>query len=262
MNNELMLGQSQPYEERYNPDLLRSVARADARARLPDVRFYGEDLWTAFELSWLAPTGKPHIAIAEFLVPQDSPNIIESKSLKYYLNAYNQTVVQNIDELRECLTRDLSTAAGAAIKVVLYSLKAYADKRQRAEVVGECIDGLELKPSASTPRVETLQLGLRRVRKTLYSRLLRSRCPVTGQPDWASVWVGYEGTEVIPQSLLAYLVSFRQHQGFHEHCVEKIYTDIWQAAQPSKLWVYARYTRRGAWILIRFAARNPCHHPM
>lgn len=243
------LGKPVVYAGSYDPGLLFPIARADKRAELgigADLPFIGIDIWNAFELSWLDARGKPRVAIAEFRVPAESPNIVESKSFKLYLNSYMQTRVPDTDTLRAQLARDLGAAAGAPVSVVLTTPTA----KQAAPVgplEGEVIDDLPIEVTHyGPPRPDLLYVNPdAMVEETLVSHLLKSNCPVTGQPDWASLQIHYTGARLGRDGLLRYLVSFREHNDFHEQCVERVFMDILRECAPSRLSVYARYTRRG-----------------
>jgi 7-cyano-7-deazaguanine reductase len=244
------LGQSVAYADRYDPGLLFPIPRASSRAALgigDSLPFHGVDVWNAHELSWLDSRGKPEVAIAEFRVPADSPAIIESKSFKLYLNSFNRERLGDAVALREQLVADLSAAAGAQVGVVLTLAADFAEVA-RGEPEGESIDAQALDfddygpPNAELLRVEDDAIG---VSECLVSNLLKSNCPVTGQPDWASVQIRYQGARIDRAGLLRYLVSFREHAEFHEHCVERIYVDVMRRCAPASLSVYARYTRRG-----------------
>ncbi|ARP94830.1 NADPH-dependent 7-cyano-7-deazaguanine reductase QueF [Bordetella genomosp. 13] len=244
------LGLSVPYPTEYDPGLLFPVSRALNRAALPLERgdrlpFHGADIWTAYEISWLNAKGKPRVAMATFTVPADSPNLIESKSFKLYLNSFNQTRLDNAQALRERLERDLSAAAGAPVELD-FVLPQRFGQQQMAELDGIDLDKLDVEIDTYQPAPELLRCADGPVREeTLCSRLLKSNCPVTGQPDWGSVQIRYRGRPIDHEALLKYIVSFRQHAGFHEHCVETIYADVMRACAPQELTVYARYTRRG-----------------
>lgn len=242
------LGQSVSYPSQYDPSLLFPIPRAENRAalRLHEAPpFHGADIWTAYELSWLNARGKPRVAVATFTVPADSPFLIESKSFKLYLNSFNQTRLENAQELRERLSRDLGAAAGAPVELDLVLPAAFGRLRM-AELEGIDLDRLDVEIEHYEPAPQLLRCAEGEVRtETLCSRLLKSNCPVTGQPDWGSVQVRYRGRPIDREALLKYIVSFRQHAEFHEHCVERIYTDLMRACQPETLTVYARYTRRG-----------------
>ncbi len=243
------LGKPVAYTSQYDPHLLFPIARAGKRAELgiaEELPFIGVDIWNAFELSWLDARGKPRVALAEFRVPAASPNIIESKSLKLYLNSYMQTQIGNTDILRAQLAADLSAAAGAPVTVVLNT----PTSRQSALIEnldGELIDDLPIEISHyGPPQPELLSTYPEAiVEESLVSHLLKSNCPVTGQPDWASVQIHYQGARLSREGLLRYLVSYREHNDFHEQCVERIFMDILAQCAPRRLAVYARYTRRG-----------------
>lgn len=242
------LGRVTRYPERFDPGLLYPMERAAGRtgpvaAGSPGL--HGADLWVAYELSWLAPGGVPRVAIAEFEVPCDSPRLIESKSLKLYLNSCNQTVFAGPEALRRQLAADLSAAAGAPVAVRLYSLADYG-RRGLAAPPGLSIDAAEVADPPPQPCPERLRaLPGAVVSEVLHSDLLKTNCPVTGQPDWATLVVAYRGPPIDRGALLAYVISLRHHSDFHEHCVERIFGDLWQRVRPEQLLVAARYTRRG-----------------
>lgn len=242
------LGKAAGYVDVYSPDLLFSIGRAGNRARLSagtNRPAMGADIWTAFELSWLNEKGKPVVATATITVPADSPNIIESKSMKLYFNSLNQSRFPNTDTVVALIRRDLSQAAGAHVAVDLYASGAPPDTTIVA-LAGELLDDLDISFDQFSPDATLLRCGPRhQPHTTLVSHLLKSNCPVTGQPDWASVQIAYSGQEIDRAQLLRYIVSFRQHAGFHEHCVETIFDDIMRVCRPDVLTVYARYTRRG-----------------
>lgn len=243
------LGRNVAYASRYDAGLLFPIARATGRAELglgDALPFDGVDVWNAYELSWLDTRGKPEIALAEFRIPATSPNIVESKSFKLYLNGYNQERVASIDALCERLVHDLSAAAGAPVAVALLPPVRFGSLSLH-ELDGDSIDALPLDvddygpPNPAHLRAD----GSTPVAETLVSNLLKSNCPVTGQPDWASVRIRYRGPRIEREGLLRYLVSFREHAGFHEQCVERIFVDLLRCCEPDALEVYARYTRRG-----------------
>lgn len=244
------LGKSSEYVATYTPELLYPIPRAAKWAELglsaESLPYQGVDVWNCYELSWLLPSGKPVVAIAEFSVPADSPNIIESKSFKLYLNSLNQSVFATQGELQAVLVKDLSAAAGKPVGVRIRSL-AQISAEGVADLPGPCIDELDIEVhSYDHPRPELLRCDASRsVEESLHSHLLKSNCPVTSQPDWGSVVVEYRGAALDHASLLAYIVSFRQHSDFHEQCVERMFLDLQRLLRPEKLTVYARYVRRG-----------------
>lgn len=244
------LGQQTQYIAHYAPELLFPIARSESRQQLAmnERPFYGVDVWTGYELSWLNAQGKPIVAVAEFFFPCASPNIVESKSFKLYLNSLNQTRFENIQNLTETLVRDLSLACGASVEVKLYSAQHLNEMGSLAlgRLSGDCLDDLALEIDTYHPQPEFLVAdNAQIVSQTWHSHLLKSNCPVTGQPDWASVSVSYQGAKISPEGLLRYIVSFREHQDFHENCVERMFNDILQRCAPERLTVFARYTRRG-----------------
>ncbi|PKM06353.1 MAG: NADPH-dependent 7-cyano-7-deazaguanine reductase QueF [Gammaproteobacteria bacterium HGW-Gammaproteobacteria-4] len=242
------LGKPVGYTDQHDPSLLFPVARAGNRAALGlgDVLpFHGTDIWNAYELGWLDARGKPRVVLAEFRIPADSPHLVESKSFKLYLNSFAQTRLDHSEALRNLLVADLSQAAGAAVKVVLTPVTSTSVCVETLS--GECIDDLPIGiDHYGPPRPEFLRHDAEAVvEESLVSHLLRSNCPVTGQPDWGSVQIAYRGPRIDRAGLLRYLISFRQHSEFHEHCVERIFVDVLARCAPTQLSVYARYTRRG-----------------
>ncbi|WP_265534003.1 NADPH-dependent 7-cyano-7-deazaguanine reductase QueF [Pseudomonas saponiphila] len=244
------LGKSSEYISTYTPSLLFPIPRAAKWAELglsaDTLPYKGVDFWNCFELSWLLPSGKPVVAIGEFSIPADSPNIIESKSFKLYLNSLNQTPFVDRAALEATLREDLSAAAGKPVVVRIRSL-GEVEAEGVVALPGVCIDDLDISvDSYAHPRPELLRCDASRVvEESVHSHLLKSNCPVTSQPDWGSVVVEYRGAALNHASLLAYLVSFRQHSDFHEQCVERIFLDLQRLLKPEKLTVYARYVRRG-----------------
>ncbi|OUM03402.1 NADPH-dependent 7-cyano-7-deazaguanine reductase QueF [Variovorax sp. JS1663] len=250
------LGRASAYVDRYDAGLLFPIPRATQREAMGiaahPLPFFGADLWTAFELSWLNPRGKPQLAIAHFTIPCETPNIIESKSFKLYLNSFNSTVFASAEAVRERLRADLSEAVwrgadrSAAIGVKLMASDLF-DREQVQELDGVDLDRLDIECTQYLPAPELLSSDTTQapVSEALCSRLLKSNCLVTGQPDWGSVQIRYSGPQIDQAGLLAYIVSFRNHNEFHEPCAERMFQDIWQRCQPTKLAVYARYTRRG-----------------
>ena len=241
------LGHATHYAERYDAGLLFPVDRAPQRAALgigASLPFRGFDLWNAYELSWLDAAGKPQVAIATFAVPAESPCLVESKSVKLYLTSFNQSRFAAEGDVARTIAEDLSRATGAAVDVALTPPKGFADLPHR-ELAGVCLDSLPAAFDRFEPAPEALSARGGAVAETLCTRLFRSVCPVTGQPDFASVQLAYRGARIDHAGLLRYLVSFRRHPGFHEHCVERIFADVWQRCRPEALSVYARFTRRG-----------------
>ena len=248
MPHDSTLGKDTRYPDRYDPGLLFPIARAPARAELgigAVLPFAGVDIWNAYELSWLDPRGKPVIALAEFRVPADSPNLVESKSFKLYLNSFNRERCADAAEVRTRFERDLGVATGAAVEVDLLPTQRF-DACVIGKLEGESIDHLQVDiDNYGPPDASVLHRAGEAVEETLVSDLLKSNCPVTGQPDWASLQVSYAGPCIDRAGLLRYLVSFRDHAGFHEQCVERIFVDLLHQCAPTRLEVYARYTRRG-----------------
>jgi 7-cyano-7-deazaguanine reductase len=242
------LGQKTAYIADYNPGLLFAIARQESRDLLninADLPFFGCDIWTAYELSWLNAMGKPEVAVAEFCLPCESPFIVESKSFKLYLNSFNQSKFSSFNEVAHCLTKDLSFVAGATVQVNMLSLQE-SSLLVNKELDGTLIDKLYISADVYRPQPNFLSSDSTvPVNEKLYSHLLKSNCPVTGQPDWASIFLEYRGPKIHQENLLRYIISFREHQDFHENCVERIFMDVFTRCKPEFLSVYARYNRRG-----------------
>jgi 7-cyano-7-deazaguanine reductase len=243
------LGKPSSYTEQYDASLLFPIARRNARDQIgigATLPFFGTDIWNAYELSWLNTRGKPQIAIATFYVPADSPNIVESKSFKLYLGSFAHTQFDSIDTVRDTIKRDVSAACGSSVSLHLYPPAEFS-KLGLDEFEGTSLDRLDLDTDVYLPDASLLKAALDEapVEETLFSNLLKSNCPVTGQPDWGSVQIHYVGPQIDHAGLLRYIISYRNHTGFHEQCVEKIFLDVMRMCQPVKLAVYARYTRRG-----------------
>ena len=242
-SQDLPLGRTVDYPRHYDPGLLFPIARSVGRSALQlddALPFVGHDRWHAYELSWLDARGKPKVATATFTVPAQSPQLIESKSLKLYLNAFNATRFDSDAAVRARIAEDLSRAAGAPVDV------AFGLPEMAGADGATLIDTLELAiDDYGPPNATHLQCGADVVAETLCSQLLKSNCPVTGQPDWAEVHIAYRGPRIDQAGLLRYLVSFRDHAEFHEQCVERIFVDLLARCAPQALSVEARYTRRG-----------------
>ncbi|MBQ0759059.1 NADPH-dependent 7-cyano-7-deazaguanine reductase QueF [uncultured Zhongshania sp.] len=261
------LGEKVNYPSQYDPSCLHPILRKQGRdglgidATMP-LPFAGVDIWNAYELSWLNESGKPQVACAEFRFPADSPNIIESKSFKLYLNSFNQSRFRDASAVQQTLAEDLSAASGAEVQASVFTPDRWGEAYQIAKPEGECLDDLDINPCFYAPNAELLEVSGDAVySEILYSHLLRSRCPVTSQPDWASVEIRYRGTKINREQLLAYIVSFREHDEFHEHCVERIFSDISRRCEPEFLAVYARYTRRGGLDINPWRSSDPVFDP-
>lgn len=248
MTDELPLGKQVAYNFSYDPLLLCPIPRQLGREATGTSdaagSWQGEDIWNIYELSWLSPSGRPEVAMAELRVPASSPNLIESKSLKLYCNSFNMSGFASFAKVRETMHHDLSEAAGADVGIVLLGPEEFGGVRF-TEPDGICLDELNIENVSYTFDPSLLRLETGGTRQTLFSRLFRSCCPVTGQPDWATVSVNYEGERIAAEGLLRYLVSYREHTGFHEACVERIFSDIMSRCRPEELTVSARFTRRG-----------------
>lgn len=241
------LGHDVSYPTAYDASLLFPVNRSLNRQQLnPPAQWYGSDIWNGYELSWLNAKGKPVVALGRFEFPYDSPFLVESKSFKLYLNSFNEERFDSTEHVLQRIQHDLSKASGAQVKVQLHVVNG-REQWQIRPLQGTCIDDLDISIEHYEPAPELLGCvpGGAVVTECLVSDLLKSNCPVTGQPDWGSVQVCYTGPQIDPASLLRYIVSLRRHTEFHEHCVEKMFCDIQKTCSPENLMVYARYTRRG-----------------
>lgn len=251
-----LLGKDTQYPTTYQPEILFPISRAQARENYAHIEgiYKGKDWWHIFEISWLNAKGIPQVAIGRMILPASSPNLIESKSLKLYFNSMNFTQFDSKEVFIATVEQDLSKAAEAEVKLDLFQVDDLAISQPR----GICIDDQEPTNLVNHPDASLLSLDERaetqaeNIEVQLFSHLLRSNCPVTGQPDWGTVFIRYQGKKPCYPSILAYIISYRQHNGFHEQCVEQIFADIWQILKPEKLMVYATYTRRGGLDI------NPC----
>ncbi len=261
------LGKPAPYVDQYDASLLFPISRSTKRAEIGvtgALPFLGADLWTAFELSWLNLRGKPQVALAHITVPCESPNIVESKSFKLYLNSFTNSRFVDAQEVRERIRTDISEAvwrggvvqAAVGVKMLLPDM---FDREPIHEIDGLSLDRLDIECTRFTPAPDLLKSATHEapVSEVLCSNLLKSNCLVTGQPDWASVQISYFGPQIEQEGLLQYLVSFRNHNEFHEQCVERIFMDIWTRCKTQKLTVYARYTRRGGLDINPFRTSVP-----
>lgn len=250
--DELPLGKQVAAADGYDKNLLVAIPRKLTRDVLginnDQLPFYGEDIWQAFELSWLNQRGKPVVAVGRFSIPCDSWAIVESKSLKLYLNALNQTHFESVAALSACIQQDLSDLLQTDVNLDIQVLNASLPKSfQPAVIKGSCLDGLDIQVNdyQVNPGLLSLDESRGEVRETLYTHLLRSLCPVTSQPDWGSVVIDYTGMAIDHKSLLAYLISYRQHQEFHEQCIERIFMDLLRFIACKELTVQGFYLRRG-----------------
>jgi len=240
------LGRATPHSDHYDAALLFAVPRALQREALGltgDLPFTGVDMWTAYELTWLDPHGKPAIAIASFAVPCASPSLVESKSVKRYLGSFAQSQFAGDAEVRTTIARDIGAACGAS--VIVNVSDSIAGAPASALLAGISLDGQPLVIDCYDVDARLLTASAPSVVETLTTELFRSQCPVTGQPDYASVQITYKGPRIDQAALLRYLVSYRRHAGFHEYCVERIFVDVMARCACSRLSVYARFTRRG-----------------
>ena len=247
------LGEAAKYSEGYSTERLFPMPRVEGRSTVgleQAPAWVGADVWTGYEFSWLNTRGKPQVAVLRITVDAASTHIVESKSMKLYLNGYAQTRFDHADEVRGRLTADLSVAFGAQVQVALLALDD--SQLEVALPAGQSLDDVDIEISdyQRNPSLLALSSGnvatdSKPVSEALITHLFRSLCPVTAQPDWASLTVAYTGAAIDRAGLLKYLVSYRQHQAFHETTIERIYTDIWQRCQPQRLQVRGYFLRRG-----------------
>ena len=246
----LKLGQKTEYASQYDRTLLQPVPRALNRDGLGITQnqpfIIGADIWTAYEISWLNEKGLPQVAIADIYLDYQSQNLIESKSFKLYLNSFNQSKFTDINSVQQTMQRDLSECAQGYVKVRLNSVAVY-DSQKIDHLQGDCIDEQDIEITSYEFNADWLKdcVSDEIVEEKLVSHLLKSNCLITNQPDWGTLHIHYVGKKIDHEKLLHYVVSFRQHNEFHEQCVERIFCDLMHYAKPEKLTVYARYTRRG-----------------
>ncbi len=243
------LGQSSSYDLTYNPNRLYPIPRANKRAEIGldpiKLPFYGFDCWNHYEVSWLNEKGKPMVAVAEIIYDCETPYIIESKSLKLYFNSFNNTMFKDTDAVKQTIIKDLSGRIVGQVSVQLSHLREIQSTRLALVMPGKCLDDLDIPCDVYTVEPSFLKVDPVLIEETVYSDLLKSNCLVTNQPDWASVQITYKGQRINHEGLLKYLVSFRNHNEFHEQCIERIFADIMRHCVPDSLTVYGRYTRRG-----------------
>ncbi len=248
MADESPLGRRTDYPDTYTPALLFAIPRTESRAPLgigEPLPFHGVDIWNAWELTWLSASGCPRVATAEIRIPADSPNLVESKSLKLYLNSFAMSPFDSVAAVARTITSDLGACTGAAVSVDLAE-PAETEGRSTGRLPGTLLDDLDIACGADDVDADALTSDpADPVRESLHTHLLRSLCPVTAQPDTGSLLIDYEGPRIDRAGLLRYVVSFRRHQDFHEACVERIYSDLFARCAPERLTVYARYQRRG-----------------
>jgi len=243
------LGQQTHYDQCYNPQRLYPLSRTSKRVEIgidpQKLPFYGFDCWNHYEVSWLNLKGKPMVASAEIIYDCSSPNIVESKSLKLYFNSLNNTKFSGSFELEKTIQADLERVIDSPVKLVLKSLDKHQPVLLQPHFEGHCIDHLDIECDTYEINPQLLFVHSQPINESLYSDLLKSNCLVTNQPDWGSILIQYQGNKIDPAGLLRYIVSYRNHNEFHEQCIERIFNDIMQQCKPEKLTIYGRYTRRG-----------------
>lgn len=258
-DDDLLLGRQVEGPAHYAPDILFPISREQGRVQLGGQAVrppFGEDVWHAYELSWLQPGGCPVIRLGRFRIPADSPNLVESKSLKLYLNSLNNTEFADDQAALDTINGDVSGVVGAAVNLEVFGPEDLAFAG--TSLSGDCLDGEAMLPAGKGGGLQVLGDA---VEESLYTHLVRSLCPVTGQPDWATVWLQYRGPRIARGPLLDYFLGFREHQEFHEQCVERMYSDIWQACSPDALQIQAFYTRRGGLDISPWRSSHPGNAP-
>ncbi len=260
----LLLGRRASSPKEYAPSILYPIPRHSGRESIGlagAVLFQGVDLWHAYELSWLDNSGKPVVRIGRFSVPASSPNIIESKSLKLYLNSLNNSQFGCDEDALRTITKDVSAVAEADVSLALYAVDDPA--LTGVTLQGECLDECMIEPWLGEPDAMQLEVHSDKIiEEVLYSHLLRSLCPVTGQPDWATVWLHYRGSAIVHSSLLQYIVAYREHREFHEQCLERMFCAISMRAQVDFLHIQAFYTRRGGLDISPFRTTDGSAQPL
>lgn len=262
-HGEMLLGQHTPAVDQYAPQLLFPILRDQGRQRIGVTQalpFHGVDLWHAYELSWLDPAGKPLARVGRLHIPATSPNMVESKSLKLYLNSLNNTRFDSEHDFSQTVCADIAAVVGGQVRLELLEV---CDPQLAGQVpAGECLDRLEVVPTDAEPSSDILEPGAKIAEQAVYSHLLRSLCPVTGQPDWATVWLHYHGPRLKPESLLRYIIAYRRHQEFHEQCIERMFIDIHSRCAPRFLHIQGFYARRGGLDINPFRSTDPHARPL
>ncbi len=243
------LGKKTEYNPYYNPNKLFSISRKSKRDEIgiPDnnLPFFGFDLWNHYEVSWLNEKGKPVVALGEIIYGCNTRDIIESKSMKLYFNSLNNTNFKDEEAVQAIVKKDIEELVGSTVSVKIIPVNHLNDNKLFAGFQGECLDELDIQCSLYTVEPSLLKIEEENVEETLFSNLLKSNCLVTNQPDWGSVQISYKGKKINREGLLQYIISFRNHNEFHEQCIERIFMDIMKYCKPEELTIYGRYTRRG-----------------
>jgi 7-cyano-7-deazaguanine reductase len=259
------LGKSVEVDNHYNPGRLFPILRKEKRDEIgvpEQLPFFGYDLWNHYEVSWLNHKGKPVVAIAEICYDCRTPSIIESKSMKLYFNSFNNTSFPTIENLKMTIEKDISSNVGGPVSVKLTPLESIQDTQLHGHFDGVCLDKLDIDCSKYTVDESFLKTESELVEESVYSNLLKSNCLVTNQPDWGSVQITYKGKKINHMGLLRYIVSFRNHNEFHEQCIERIFMDILRQCQPEELTVYGRYTRRGGLDINPYRSTKQINQPI
>lgn len=263
ITNGSELGKKSEYSADYDPEKLYPISRAEKRQEIginpTQLPFQGFDCWNHYEVSWLNTKGKPIVAMAEIIYDCNSPKLIESKSLKLYCNSFNNTHFENIETVEKRIKADLEKQIEVVVYVKLYTLEQSHQMTTICSFQGESIDHLDVSCSVYLVEPSFLSIEDEAVEEVLYSDLLKSNCLVTNQPDWGSVQIAYRGKKINREGLLKYLISFRNHNEFHEQCIERIFVDIMHHCKPESLTVYGRYTRRGGLDINPYRSTEPTH---
>jgi len=258
------LGKPVTYSANYDSNKLFAIPRHEKRAEIGinhELPFYGYDLWNHYEVSWLNQKGKPVVALAEISYPADSVNIVESKSLKLYFNSLNNTHFVNEKAVAEIISSDLENIIQSKVEVKIIPLLSIQENLIVPHFEGFNLDSLDINCSNYEVMPSLLTIATNKVEETLNSNLLKANCLITNQPDWASVQIHYQGPQINHEGLLAYLISFRNHNEFHEQCIERIFVDIMSNCKPETLSIYGRFTRRGGLDINPFRSTQPCKKP-
>ena len=261
---KIPLGRQAEYPDNYAPELLYSIPRADAREPLGltgKLPFDGADIWNAWELTWLGRNGQPAVATAQIIVPAASASIVESKSLKLYLNSFAMSRYSSAAEVADAIATDLGECVGSDVIARVLPISD-TEALHVSRLAGVCLDSMDVACSDWEVNPGLLRnAGDSVVTEDLHTHLLRSLCPVTAQPDIGSLQISYRGPKIDHASLLRYVVSYRQHNDFHEACVERMFLDLMSQCRLEKLSIHARYQRRGGIDINPFRSNDPNEKP-
>jgi len=259
------LGRITGYKCTYDPSLLVREPRQNNRKHLgikdEELPFSGYDIWNAYEVSCITAEGMPIAAIAKIVYPCTSKYIVESKSIKLYMNSFNMekisgNIVSVLNQLQNTISKDLSSLLETDVRVYVRSTTAVDDSLHYPPVLPNSLyptleQGIDVTTIQASIYNETPDL-LNAIEipepktQRFHSALLKSNCRVTSQPDWGDVYIHYKGKyEINTTSLLHYIVSFRDECHFHEEICETIYKRFYDKFSPEELVVTCLYVRRG-----------------